>query len=151
MCGRGGIILEMGEHATPPELGRVVVSHVLVYAWVYSGLHPPPHHHHRRLHSSRIAEAHTMAPWTAFEGQATPAETTRTQFATAEPDVDPTIFGADALISATCVAVAIPYVSEPYVLVPGSPPRWPAPAFRGGNAEGPIDGRGIQKGVVGYV
>ena len=75
--GRRGI-LEMGEHATPPELGRVFICHVLVYAYVYSTcLPPPPHHHHHRLRPSRIAEAHTMAPWMAFEEQqqATPADT----------------------------------------------------------------------------
>ena len=92
-----------------------------------------------------------MAPWMAFEGQAIPADPTRTYFATVELDVDPTIFGTDALISATCVAVAIPCVSEPYVLGLGSHPRRPAPDFRGSSAEGPIDGRGVQKGVVGYV
>ena len=76
--GRRGI-LEMGEHATPPELGRVFIRHVLVYAYVYSCLPPPPPPppHHHRLRPSRIAEAHTMAPWMAFEEQqqATPANT----------------------------------------------------------------------------
>ena len=67
--------MEMGEHATPPELGRVVISHVLVHAYLYSCLHPPPPPPHLRLRPSRIAEAHPLAPWMAFEGQAIPAHT----------------------------------------------------------------------------